>query len=99
MILQSFSVFRTWKMSAEGSLTNGNSHSTRASNFQALREKCFNMYKNKVVVVLGAQWGDEGKGKMVDILANEMDVVCRCQVSFFHNEFLYKINVKVYITN
>ncbi|XP_062502709.1 adenylosuccinate synthetase isozyme 1 A-like [Corticium candelabrum] len=32
-----------------------------------------------VSVVLGAQWGDEGKGKLVDILAAEADVVCRCQ--------------------
>ncbi|XP_004344412.1 adenylosuccinate synthetase isozyme 2 [Capsaspora owczarzaki ATCC 30864] len=30
-------------------------------------------------VVLGAQWGDEGKGKLVDILALHSDVVCRCQ--------------------
>ena len=37
--------------------------------------------KAKVTVVLGAQWGDEGKGKLVDILATEADVVCRCQVS------------------
>lgn len=35
---------------------------------------------NKVTVVLGAQWGDEGKGKVVDLLATESDVVCRCQV-------------------
>uniref|UniRef100_A0A8C1MNG4 Adenylosuccinate synthetase n=1 Tax=Cyprinus carpio TaxID=7962 RepID=A0A8C1MNG4_CYPCA len=34
---------------------------------------------NKVTVVLGAQWGDEGKGKVVDLLATESDVVCRCQ--------------------
>ncbi|UXI16454.1 DNA polymerase epsilon subunit 2 [Sarcoptes scabiei] len=34
---------------------------------------------SKVVVVLGSQWGDEGKGKIVDLLASEMDVVCRCQ--------------------
>uniref|UniRef100_A0A671NXI6 Adenylosuccinate synthetase n=1 Tax=Sinocyclocheilus anshuiensis TaxID=1608454 RepID=A0A671NXI6_9TELE len=34
---------------------------------------------NKVAVVLGAQWGDEGKGKVVDLLATESDVVCRCQ--------------------
>uniref|UniRef100_A0AAY4CK87 Adenylosuccinate synthetase isozyme 1 n=1 Tax=Denticeps clupeoides TaxID=299321 RepID=A0AAY4CK87_9TELE len=34
---------------------------------------------NKVMVVLGAQWGDEGKGKVVDLLATESDVVCRCQ--------------------
>ena len=34
----------------------------------------------KVTVVLGAQWGDEGKGKLVDILATSADIVCRCQV-------------------
>ena len=33
-----------------------------------------------VTVVLGGQWGDEGKGKLVDILAQEADVVARCQV-------------------
>lgn len=36
--------------------------------------------KAKVTVVLGAQWGDEGKGKLVDILATDADLVCRCQV-------------------
>jgi adenylosuccinate synthase len=30
-------------------------------------------------VVVGAQWGDEGKGKIVDLLAQEADVVCRYQ--------------------
>lgn len=35
---------------------------------------------NTVTVVLGSQWGDEGKGKIVDLLATEADVVCRCQV-------------------
>ncbi|XP_051160748.1 adenylosuccinate synthetase [Leptopilina boulardi] len=34
---------------------------------------------SKVTVVLGAQWGDEGKGKVVDVLANNVDIVCRCQ--------------------
>ncbi|KAI9353601.1 Adenylosuccinate synthetase [Obelidium mucronatum] len=28
-------------------------------------------------VVLGAQWGDEGKGKLVDVLAQTADLVCR----------------------
>ena len=32
---------------------------------------------NKVSVVLGAQWGDEGKGKLVDLLTENMEVVCR----------------------
>jgi len=30
-------------------------------------------------VVLGAQWGDEGKGKIVDVLAERADVVARYQ--------------------
>ncbi len=31
------------------------------------------------VIVVGAQWGDEGKGKIVDILAERFDVVARYQ--------------------
>lgn len=31
----------------------------------------------KVCIVLGAQWGDEGKGKLVDVLAGGADVVAR----------------------
>ncbi|KAF2898497.1 hypothetical protein ILUMI_07677 [Ignelater luminosus] len=34
---------------------------------------------SNVIVILGAQWGDEGKGKVVDMLAADVDVVCRCQ--------------------
>src|SRR5213078_1874077 len=30
-------------------------------------------------VIVGAQWGDEGKGKIVDLLAQRSDVVCRYQ--------------------
>jgi len=33
----------------------------------------------KISVVLGSQWGDEGKGKLVDLLAQKADVVARCQ--------------------
>ncbi|XP_057770314.1 adenylosuccinate synthetase 1, chloroplastic [Salvia miltiorrhiza] len=29
--------------------------------------------------VLGCQWGDEGKGKLVDVLAQHFDIVARCQ--------------------
>jgi len=32
-----------------------------------------------VTIVLGAQWGDEGKGKIVDYLSAEADVVARYQ--------------------
>src|SRR5690349_24320420 len=31
------------------------------------------------VVVVGAQWGDEGKGKIVDLLTQDADVVVRFQ--------------------
>src|ERR1700740_2781100 len=31
------------------------------------------------VIVLGAQWGDEGKGKVVDLLAQKFDIVARYQ--------------------
>ncbi|KAL0626173.1 Adenylosuccinate synthetase isozyme 2 [Plecturocebus cupreus] len=34
---------------------------------------------NQVTVVLGAQWGHEGKGKVGDVLAQDADIVCRCQ--------------------
>lgn len=34
----------------------------------------------QVAVVLGTQWGDEGKGKLVDILARQYDIVARAQV-------------------
>ncbi|MHB8470664.1 MAG: adenylosuccinate synthase [Gaiellaceae bacterium] len=30
-------------------------------------------------VIVGAQWGDEGKGKIVDLLAQNSDIVCRYQ--------------------
>ncbi|KAL8254638.1 hypothetical protein R6Q59_032859 [Mikania micrantha] len=33
----------------------------------------------QVSAVLGCQWGDEGKGKLVDILAKHFDIVARCQ--------------------
>ncbi|KAJ6300113.1 hypothetical protein OIU76_020998 [Salix suchowensis] len=34
---------------------------------------------SQVSGVLGSQWGDEGKGKLVDILAEHFDIVARCQ--------------------
>ena len=37
------------------------------------------MEKNKLDVVLGLQWGDEGKGKVVDVLTPKYDVVARFQ--------------------
>jgi adenylosuccinate synthase len=31
------------------------------------------------IIILGAQWGDEGKGKVVDLLADRFDIVTRYQ--------------------
>ena len=38
------------------------------------------LYMKKVDVVLGLQWGDEGKGKVVDVLTPNYDVIARFQV-------------------
>ena len=35
--------------------------------------------KNSVQALIGAQWGDEGKGRVVDVLARDADVVVRYQ--------------------
>jgi adenylosuccinate synthase len=32
-----------------------------------------------IIVIIGAQWGDEGKGKVVDLLADRFDLVARYQ--------------------
>src|SRR3989442_15092773 len=32
-----------------------------------------------VIAVIGAQWGDEGKGKIVDLLSERFDIVVRYQ--------------------
>jgi len=31
------------------------------------------------IILVGAQWGDEGKGKIIDVLTGEVDIVVRCQ--------------------
>lgn len=39
------------------------------------------LQKGRLSVVLGAQWGDEGKGKLSDILCAEAEICARCAVS------------------
>lgn len=31
--------------------------------------------------VVGINWGDEGKGRMVDLLSEKSDIVCRYQAA------------------
>ncbi len=35
--------------------------------------------RGKVTIVAGGQWGDEGKGRVVDLFAGNSDMVIRCQ--------------------
>jgi len=35
------------------------------------------MKKGRAIIVVGAQWGDEGKGKIVDVLSPQFSVVVR----------------------
>ena len=35
--------------------------------------------RTMIIVIIGAQWGDEGKGKVVDLLADRFDIVSRYQ--------------------
>lgn len=35
--------------------------------------------KHRCTVIVGSQWGDEGKGKIVDVLAEEVEIVARYQ--------------------
>ncbi len=37
------------------------------------------MNEHRCLVIVGSQWGDEGKGKIVDVLAEEADIVARYQ--------------------
>lgn len=37
------------------------------------------MKNNKVISIVGSNWGDEGKGKITDVLASEADIVVRYQ--------------------
>lgn len=39
--------------------------------------KCITGLQSRVTAVLGAQWGDEGKGKLVGMLADHYDISAR----------------------
>ncbi|XP_034940912.1 adenylosuccinate synthetase [Chelonus insularis] len=69
-------------MSACTRTQNSEQHTNGEGNLASPRKKqrtsTFGQFA-KVTVVLGAQWGDEGKGKVVDMLAADADIVCRCQ--------------------
>src|SRR5918912_3839800 len=51
----------------------------RANQFSYHSSLTNKLFMSKVVVVVGAQWGDEGKGKIVDLLAERFEIVARYQ--------------------
>ncbi len=48
-------------------------------------------HQSKITVVVGAQWGDEGKGKITDFFAGEVDYIVRFQGG---NNAGHTVNVK-----
>ena len=54
-------------------------HNLSARYFSAATKSgaCKTGVNSKFCVILGSQWGDEGKGKLVDILAKDYDVCGR----------------------
>ena len=46
-----------------------------------------------IFAVVGGQWGDEGKGKVVDLLSAEVDIVARYQggANAGHTVYLKKV--------
>jgi adenylosuccinate synthase len=47
------------------------------ANIRRSGPECIDGLKSKFTVILGSQWGDEGKGKLVDILAKDFDLCAR----------------------
>ena len=52
---------------------------SKETTFHSKYQREMNTSKAKVDVVLGLQWGDEGKGKIVDVLADNYNVIARFQ--------------------
>ncbi|CAL5399222.1 unnamed protein product [Camellia sinensis] len=52
---------------------------------------------SQVSGVLGCQWGDEGKGKLVDILAKHFDIVARCQGGANTRHTIYNVEGKKFV--
>ena len=48
-----------------------------------------------ISAIIGGQWGDEGKGKVVDLLSSEVDVVARYQGGANAGHTVYKDNQKI----
>ena len=52
-----------------------------------------------ISAIIGGQWGDEGKGKVVDLLSSNVDVVARYQGGANAGHTVYKRQSKNCITS
>lgn len=68
------------RSAALGRACSGSRRVQRSSRVQSSASAPAETFPAQVCVVLGTQWGDEGKGKLVDILAQQYDVIARAQV-------------------
>ncbi len=80
-----FPTCRTLQLGADRRRPAAAFSAVRRRSLAALRAVCASAVQDgrldaQVAVVLGTQWGDEGKGKLVDILAQQYDIVARAQV-------------------
>ena len=48
----------------------------------------------KSLILVGTQWGDEGKGKIVDYFSQKFDAVCRFQGGHNAGHTIYKEDEK-----
>ena len=48
-----------------------------------------------ISAIIGGQWGDEGKGKVVDLLSSNVDVVARYQGGANAGHTVYKDGKKI----
>ena len=52
----------------------------------------------KSLILVGTQWGDEGKGKIVDYFSQKFDAVCRFQGGHNAGHTIYKEDEKFVYT-
>ena len=45
--------------------------------------------ENKTFVIVGTQWGDEGKGKIIDVLSPKADYIVRFRYYKFNGKMCY----------
>ncbi len=53
------------------------------------------LHSKSIAAIIGMQWGDEGKGKLVDILAEKYDIIARATGGANAGHTIYRDNKKI----